>query len=272
MIPAVIADIDLDHVAVAAEQQRDAYPRYAADLAGRWISSGDSPGFTSAQLSYANGMKVELLSPFAVEQNDFLRRFLDRNGPGPHHLTFKVKDIVAALDEVEAAGLAVVGVDLRDPMWKEAFVHPKAGHGIVVQLAQSGGADWSSPAPAELPPPRTPQPATLLHVAHAVPAIDAALELFAGLLAGRQVDSGADGDARWVELAWPGPGRVRLLEPVGRSSSLHDWLEGRPGRLHHLAFTTEAPGDVAGARPAGDGEWEVAPGDNLGVRLRLRDA
>ena len=33
---------------------------------------------------------VELLEPWAVEQNDFLARFVARHGAGPHHMTFKV--------------------------------------------------------------------------------------------------------------------------------------------------------------------------------------
>ncbi len=105
----MIADIDLDHVAVAAEDQAEAWPRYAGELAGEWVGGGGTPGFWSAQVRYANGMKVEVLEPYLVEQNDFLRRFLDRNGPGPHHLTFKVKDIAAAIDELEAAGVTIVG-------------------------------------------------------------------------------------------------------------------------------------------------------------------
>ena len=82
----------LDHVAVAAERQRELWPRYAGDLAGKWVAGDDAAdyeiGFLAAQVAFANGMKVEMLEPFAVEVNDFLRRFLDRSGPGPHHLTF----------------------------------------------------------------------------------------------------------------------------------------------------------------------------------------
>src|SRR3954454_6903271 len=148
----MIDRIDLDHVAVATEDQHDAWPRYAGDLAGRWGAGGATPGFWSGQVSYANGMKVEVLEPHMVEQNDFLRRFLDRNGPGPHHVTYKVKDIVAALELVEAAGYRPVSVDISNPNWKEAFIHPKDAPGIVVQLAwSSGDGGWISPPPEDFP-------------------------------------------------------------------------------------------------------------------------
>src|SRR3954470_17744736 len=131
----VIDSVDLDHVAVAVEQWGDAWPRFVGVLGGRWMSGGKGPGFAPSQLGFANGMRVEVLEPHLVEVNDFLRRFLDRSGPGPHHLTFKVPDINTALAATEAAGYRVVNVDLSDPMWKEAFLYPKDATGVVVQLA-----------------------------------------------------------------------------------------------------------------------------------------
>lgn len=253
----MIADIDLDHVAVAVERQADAWPRYAGDLAGEWVSGGDSPGFSAAQVRYANGMKVEVLQPHAVEQNDFLRRFLDRNGPGPHHLTFKVGDIATALEQAESAGYRPVNVDLRDPMWKEAFLHPKDAPGVVVQLAESHG-DWESDVPEDFPSPRTERPATLVHVAHAVADLGEGLRLFADLLGGREVGRGDDATARWVDLAWPGPGRVRLATPASEGSPLVGWLGGRAGRVHHIAFACERPEEIGAV---------VEPEHNVGTRL-----
>jgi methylmalonyl-CoA/ethylmalonyl-CoA epimerase len=270
----VSSDIDLDHVAVATERQADAWPRYAGDLAGAWVSGGESIGFHAAQVSYANGMKVEVLEPHLVEQNDFLRRFLDANGPGAHHLTFKVRDIRASLRAAEAAGLSPVGVDLRDPQWQEAFLHPKQAHGVVVQLAQSQGT-WESPPPPDLPTPATDAPATLDHVTHVVASLEEAATLFRDLLGGAEVGAGALDGGRFLDLAWPGGGRVRLVAAVaddGGTSPWTAWLEGRPGRVHHLAFTVPDPAEVPDAVPADDGSWEVAPERNLGVRLVLRGA
>ena len=84
-------------------------------------------------------MKVEVLEPNDVEHNDFLRRFLDRNGPGPHHLTFKVPDLAGALDVIRDQGYDPIGIDLAVG-GVEGVVHPpeagvrhrragRAGHG-----------------------------------------------------------------------------------------------------------------------------------------------
>jgi methylmalonyl-CoA/ethylmalonyl-CoA epimerase len=263
----MIEDIDLDHVAVATERQADAWPRYVGELGGVWLSGGGTPGFDAAQVQFANGMKVEVLEPYLVERNDFLRRFLDRNGPGPHHLTFKVKDIRAALTQAEAAGYRPVGVNLSEPQWQEAFLHPKDAPGVVVQLAQSGGGDWVSPAPADLP--AAGPTATLLHVAHAVRDRDTGLKLFQDLLGGEEDGHGEDVGVPYVDLRWPGPGRVRLLvaDPRGPVGA---WVGEREGRVHHVAFEVPAGGaDIADAVPFGD-RVEVPPEHNLGVRLLVQ--
>lgn len=254
----MIAGADFDHVAVAAERWADAWPRYVGELGGAWVAGGPEVGFASAQVRFANGMRLEVLEPHEPERNDFLRRFLDHSGPGPHHLTFKVPDLADALTRVDAAGYRPVGVSLEHDDWKEAFLHPKDGPGIVIQLAQSSGA-WSSPAPDNLPRSRPPHPASLDRVTHAVASLDAGLRLFQGLLGGTINDAGEDDGARWVELGWPGPGRVRVTAPTNASSPLRSWLGDRAGRLHHLAFTL--PGATTAA--------EVAPEQNLGVRLLL---
>jgi methylmalonyl-CoA/ethylmalonyl-CoA epimerase len=253
----VITGIHLDHVAVAMEDRRTGRARYAAELGGAWVGGGPDPGFWSEQVRFANGMKVEILEPLDVEDNDFLRRFLDRNGPGPHHLTFKVTDLAAALGEVEAAGYRPVGVNLESEGWKEAFLHPKDAPGVVVQLAQSSeSGDWGIPLPDDYPE-VTREPAVLERVTHAVASIDVGLHLFADLLAGEDVGRGADEAGRWVDLAWAGGGRVRLIEPTSPSSPIATWIGDRAGRVHHLAFA------VPGAGPL----HEVAPEDNEGVRL-----
>jgi methylmalonyl-CoA/ethylmalonyl-CoA epimerase len=264
----VISDTLLDHVAVAVEHRADAWPRYAGDLAGRWRSGGTGAGFAPSQLEYADGKKIEILRPYRTEENDFLRRFLDRSGPGPHHLTFKVGDIEDALAEATEAGYAPINVDLTDPTWKEAFLHPRDATGVLIQLAQSEG-DWRTPAPDDFPAPRTPQPADLVHVAHAVASLDEGLRLFSGVLGGRQEARGSADHHRWVDVAWPARGRVRLVAPSTEGSPLWSWLGARAGRVSHLGFACEDPGGVSGARPRGGSAWSVAPADNLGVGLVL---
>lgn len=88
------------------------------------------------------GMTVELLEPHEPEHNDFLARFVESTGGGVHHITFKTDDIVAERSRLQSMGIEPVGVNFRSEGWKEMFIHPKDGHGTVIQLAQSS---WESP-------------------------------------------------------------------------------------------------------------------------------
>ena len=97
------------------------------------------------QFDLAAGPKLELLEPLDPEDTkNFLVRFLAGGGEGPHHVTFKVRDIVRAVAAVRELGYAVVGEDHTEPNWKEAFVHPKSSHGLLIQMAE-----WDDVIPLE---------------------------------------------------------------------------------------------------------------------------
>ena len=289
-MPSPITGATLDHVAVAVERWSDAWPRYAVELGGAWGSGGLNVGFAPAQLRYANGGRVEILQPWQAEDNPFLRRFLDRHGPGPHHLTFKVPDLASALDQTRDAGFAPVGVDLTHPDWKEAFLHPRQATGIVVQMAQATYA-WESASPEGFPTARRVPPASLVRVTHAVADLDAGLGLFEELLGGRLLVRGTAPDRSWdfADLAWSGPPAIRLVAPGLEAASsagppdappespLGTWLGGLSGRLHHLAFALgrgdevdQGPAaDVPGLLPEDGPGRVIEPRDNFGTRLVL---
>jgi len=261
---------------------------YAGQLGAEWSSGGESIGFAPAQLRFANGSRIELLKPHDTGSNDFLARFLERSGPGPHHLTFKVPDILLAIDAARAAGFEPIGVDLRDPEWKEAFIHPKQATGIVVQLAEATGG-WSNPPPDDFPTGRrrrgdgngTVRPASLRRVTHAVADLDAGIDLFGRLLGGGVEDHGTRPGEEWIDLRWDCPLAVRLISPTGgpESRELSAWLGDRGGRLHHLLMADEEPDSLIDARPAppglpglggslqGQHLWVIEPESNLGMRL-----
>lgn len=246
----MIADVALDHVAVAAARHQPLLPRYVEELGGVHVGYGEAVGFAPLQLRYANAAKIELLRPNMIHENDFLARFLEQNGPGAHHLTFKVPDIELALAECDAAGYPVIGVDLSWDHWKEAFIHPKAAHGIVIQLAQAAG-DMPGAPPSWFPEPGA-TPAELRRVVHAVASRDDALGLFRDLLGGHELGTGDD-DGEWTELGWKEPGlHVRLWQP--RDPSV---LRAKPGRVMRLEFTL------------GERRDTIAAADNFGTELRF---
>jgi methylmalonyl-CoA/ethylmalonyl-CoA epimerase len=216
---------DLDHVALAAADTSEALGFLTGELGGTVIFGGESVGFRPMQVwvgtNDGDGMPVELLEPWAVDRNDFLARFVARHGAGPHHLTFKVADIAAALERVRGAGFHPVNIDLSDPQWMEAFLMPSEAHGTVVQLAESHGHPetraallehvaahgpdmhprwWTDPSPAEGPPAR------LRRVVLRTPMLATAVQFFAGILEG---DIEQETDDR-VDLVWARGARIGL--------------------------------------------------------------
>jgi methylmalonyl-CoA/ethylmalonyl-CoA epimerase len=216
---------DLDHVALAAPDTSEALRTLTGRMGGRVIFGGQAIGFRPMQVwlgsDDGDGMPVELLEPWDVELNDFLARFLERHGAGPHHMTCKVPDILSAIERMRSAGFHPVQIDLRDPEWKEAFLMPREAHGTVVQLAEAHGHPesraellahvaqhgpnmhpkwWVDPEPAAGPR------CTLRRVVLRTPALASAVGFFAGLLQG-DVESET---ATSADVVWPGGSRVRL--------------------------------------------------------------
>ena len=283
-----ITGVALDHVAHAVPHWQDVWRRYAADFGAEWSSGGPGPGFAPAQLQFANGARVEVLMPNDPLVNDFLERFLARHGPGPHHITFKVPHLPTAIDQARRSGFEPIGIDLSDPEWMEAFLHPAQATGVVVQLAEAPYA-WSSPPPADYPTERRQRndgsgpvpPSRLTRVVHAVADLSRASALFVDLLGANPVDRGTRPDHHWLDLDWGSPLSLRLISPIETApdTALTAWLRGRPGRVHHLELASAEPESLVGAR-VGDAErlgldsdrldgtyWVIPPDANAGLGL-----
>ncbi len=126
--------IIFDHVAVAVRRIADALPLFQALLGGTPGEAGEGEGFTYRQLTFPGGT-VELLEPRG--EGSFLHRFLAGRGEGLHHITFRVQDLRGWAARLRAAGYQVVGERYENPAWRELFVHPKSGHGVLIQLAET---------------------------------------------------------------------------------------------------------------------------------------
>jgi methylmalonyl-CoA/ethylmalonyl-CoA epimerase len=214
----------LDHLGVGTSALADGWDLFGGVLGGRWAYGGNSPGYWWGQLQFAAGPKIELLTPTGGPDAAFLERFLAARGAGPHHFNFLVTDIEATLARIRASGLEPVGVNLANPYWREAFLHPRSAHGIVIQVAQPGGPEPTCAAPRELPEPGP--PARLDLIEHHVGDLDAAVRLFRDILDGRLQTDGAGS----AELTWPGGKRIRLVREGGLPLG---------GALHHVRFARD---------------------------------
>ena len=82
------------------------------------------------------GPRLELLE--ATASDSAIAKYIEKRGPGLHHVTLRVEDIRAALDQLKARGVRLVDEEPR-PGAEDAlvaFIHPSAAHGVLVELKQ----------------------------------------------------------------------------------------------------------------------------------------
>lgn len=285
--PAFVARFD--HAALALHRMTDAWPILAEALGGRFIANGQQPGYSWMQLRFANGFTIETLHPEELgeggpgshaepepplddrrpdHRGEFVRRFLDRRGPGVHHITFVVDDLDAAVESLAAHGLTPGSENRGDPGWEEVLYAPHQVHGVMLQIAQSDGSNLvpSDPPEGFVETGYDHPVAGFGRVVHCVVDLEPAVELFRDGLGGRITSTGAAVDGNhWVELGWEGSGRLRLLE--ANRGDLADFVGEHPGRVRHLYFNFDDPEIIPGAHKVAEGRWVIGNDEHLGVRI-----
>jgi methylmalonyl-CoA/ethylmalonyl-CoA epimerase len=77
---------------------------------------------------------IELLQP--LDDKSGVARFMQKRGPGMHHICFEVEDIEETLARLEAAGVPLIDSvpTIGTGGKKIAFIHPKGTGGVLVEL------------------------------------------------------------------------------------------------------------------------------------------
>ncbi len=129
--------MELDHIGIAV-----------ADLAKALAFYRDALGLTVAETEDVMSQRVrahfikvgepalELLE--ATSPNSPIAKYLDKRGPGLHHITLRVDDIAVALGRLKARGVRLIDEVPRPGAEgaQVAFIHPSATHGVLVELKQ----------------------------------------------------------------------------------------------------------------------------------------
>jgi methylmalonyl-CoA/ethylmalonyl-CoA epimerase len=80
------------------------------------------------------GSEVELVKPTTDDSG--LAKYLEKRGPGMHHICLEVDDIAAMLAQLKEKGIQLINETPMNGLGgrKYAFVHPKAANGVMVEL------------------------------------------------------------------------------------------------------------------------------------------
>jgi methylmalonyl-CoA/ethylmalonyl-CoA epimerase len=130
----------IDHVAICVRDVDEALEKFKAvfglEPASREVVASQK---TEAVLLPVGEGSVELIAP---KGNDGLERFLEKRGPGLHHLAIEVEGIEGALAFLKGIGVPLIDETPRIGArgHRVAFVHPKATGGVLVELVEEPGA------------------------------------------------------------------------------------------------------------------------------------
>jgi methylmalonyl-CoA/ethylmalonyl-CoA epimerase len=127
----------IDHIGVAVDDLDEAISLYR-DRLGMPLEHRETVeqlGVEAVLLGIGEG-HVELLRPALPDSP--VGRFLERRGPGIHHVGYQTADIDTALESVRESGLQLVDERPRPGVKgsRVAFVHPKSTGGVLMELVE----------------------------------------------------------------------------------------------------------------------------------------
>ena len=127
----------IDHIAIVVEDIESALGFWRDALGLELDHVEDIPEQKSiVAFLPTGGSEVELVKP--TTEDSGVARYLQKRGPGMHHICFEVDDIEATLAHLEGKGVRLINetpitsVDGK----KLAFIHPESTHGVLVELYQ----------------------------------------------------------------------------------------------------------------------------------------
>lgn len=130
----------VNHIGIAVRTLEEAIPFYRDQL-GMIFKGTEEVAEQRVRVAFfqVGEAKIELLEPTAGDSP--VAAFLEKNGPGMHHVAYEVADIEAAIAHLEAAGARMIDRAPRTGAHgtRIAFVHPKSSGGVLTELCQTGG-------------------------------------------------------------------------------------------------------------------------------------
>jgi methylmalonyl-CoA/ethylmalonyl-CoA epimerase len=131
----------IDHIGVATEDLDGAIALYEGTL-GMPVAhreTVESQGVEAVLLDVGEG-HVELLRPLGPDTP--VGKYLERKGPGLHHVAYAVDDIEGVLGKLKESGIDLIDseprIGIRDS--RVAFVHPRSTDGVLTEIVETSEA------------------------------------------------------------------------------------------------------------------------------------
>ncbi len=132
----------IDHIALVVEDIEKALGFWQGSL-GMTLSHMEEVPSQESIVAFlpAKESEVELVSPTSPDSG--VARFLNKRGPGLHHICFEVYDIEATLTHLKERGVRLITEtpEIGTGGKKIAFIHPESTHGVLVELYELSGQE-----------------------------------------------------------------------------------------------------------------------------------
>lgn len=127
----------IDHIGVAVEDIDSALGLYESVFEMRLAhrETVEEQGVEAVLLDVGDG-HVELLRPLGPQTA--VGKFLERKGPGLHHVAYAVDDIDGALRVLAGAGIELIDSKARAGIRESrvAFLHPRSTGGVLTEIVE----------------------------------------------------------------------------------------------------------------------------------------
>lgn len=126
--------MELDHVGIATPDAARQAAAVSELLDASVVHQEEFDGLDVVFVELSAGY-LELLEPL---EDGTVQRFLDREGPGLHHLAFRTDDIEAALAHATDLGIDLIDEEPRPGAWghQVAFLHPASTGGVLLEFVE----------------------------------------------------------------------------------------------------------------------------------------
>jgi methylmalonyl-CoA/ethylmalonyl-CoA epimerase len=127
----------IDQVAIAVEDLDATLALYARAFGIHAVSRElvEQDGVEEAMLD-VGGVAIQFVQ--STREGSAVDRFIERRGPGLHHLGIGVRDLPAALDHLRSEGVELIDEEPRSGGGghRIAFVHPRSTGGVLIELIE----------------------------------------------------------------------------------------------------------------------------------------
>ena len=124
----------IDHIAIAVNDVEASAKIYQDALGVSEIEfeTVESEGVKIAIIPMENG-RIELMQP--TNDDSPIKKFLDKKGPGLHHMALETDNIEGEVERMEGCGVQFLGkIRPGSAGTKVTFIHPKSLNGLLAEL------------------------------------------------------------------------------------------------------------------------------------------